>query len=100
MNFTKETILNILRKEQPQIKKWGVKKIGLFGSYLTNTQTDESDIDLLIDFQPEMYSYDNFINVCYLFDNLFVGKKVEVVTIKSLSPFIGPKILKKVEYVF
>ena len=39
------------------------------------------------------------MEVCYLLEAIFEGEKVEVVTKNGLSPYIGPKILKEVEYV-
>jgi uncharacterized protein len=100
MELTKKFIVNTISERKSQITDLGVKTVGLFGSYCRNTQTEESDIDLLVDFRPDAYNYDNFINLCFLLDDLFIDKKVEVVTVMSLSPHIGPKILKTVEYVF
>ena len=81
------------------LSKYGVFNIGLFGSYLRNEQTERSDIDLLIDFEPDKESYDNFMAVYDLFENLFRNEKVEIVTKNGLSKHIGPKILKEVFYV-
>ena len=90
-------ISRLIRNEQ-SIKQFGVVKVGLFGSYLTGHQHERSDIDFLVEFRKEKTSYDNFINLCFLLDSLFKGRKVEVVTTNSLSPYIGPKILQQVEY--
>ncbi len=78
--------------------EYGVKKIGLFGSYVRNMQNAQSDIDLLVEFEPDKLNYSNFINLAFfLEDNL--ESKVDLVTLDSLSPYIGPNILKEVEYV-
>jgi len=73
--------------------------IGLFGSYLRNEQSVKSDIDLLIDFDPEKENFDNYMAVYDIFENLFKNEKVEIVTKNGLSKFIGPKILNAVVYV-
>ena len=99
MSLTKKTILQRLKKNAPEISKLGVLQIGLFGSYVREEQTNKSDIDIFIEFDTQKESYDNFINLCFLLDDVFKNKKVEVVTKKGLSPYIGPKILKEVEYV-
>ena len=99
MLLTKKTILQRLKKNAPEISKLGVLQIGLFGSYVREEQTNKSDIDIFIEFDTQKESYDNFINLCFLLDDVFKNKKVEVVTKKGLSPYIGPKILKEVEYV-
>lgn len=83
----------------PKLLSLGIKDIGLFGSYLHGAEKPDSDIDVLIDFQQEKETFDNFMAVCELLDNLFEGQKVDVVTKRGLSPFIGPHILNQVEYV-
>ncbi|MEI6587249.1 MAG: nucleotidyltransferase family protein [Bacteroidales bacterium] len=96
---TKENILAILRAHKPDFSKYGVSNIGLFGSYLRNEQSAKSDIDLLIDFEPEKESFDNYMAVYDMFESLFKNEKIEIVTKNGLSKYIGPKILKDVMYV-
>lgn len=96
---TKDKILSILKKHKPELSKFGVSNIGLFGSYLYDKQTSTSDIDLLIDFDPEKENFDNFMAVYDIFENLFKNEKVEIVTKNGLSKHIGPKILNSVLYV-
>lgn len=81
------------------MRQFGIRKIGLFGSYSRQEQKNGSDIDILLDFQQDKKTFDNFMAVCDLLDNIFKGFKVEVVTTSGLSPYIGPHILNEVEYV-
>ena len=96
---TKENILKTLKANKPKFLKFGIINIGLFGSYIRGEQSSESDIDLLIDFEPEKENFDNFMAVYDLFEKIFKNEKVEVVTKNGLSPYIGPKILSEVQYV-
>jgi predicted nucleotidyltransferase len=96
---SKENILSILKAQKPELSNLGVSSIGLFGSYSRNEQSPDSDIDLLIDFEPAKESFDNFMAVCDMFEQLFKNEKIEVVTRKGLSEYIGPHILNNVEYV-
>jgi len=49
---TRDEVLKILREELPFLrKKYGVKRVGLFGSYSRDEATEESDIDILVDFE-------------------------------------------------
>jgi predicted nucleotidyltransferase len=98
-DLNRNIIMSRLILNEKNIKQFGVLKVGLFGSYLTGKQNEASDIDILVEFQNDKTNYDNFINLCFLLDGLFQGRKVEVVTKNSLSPYIGPKILQQVEYV-
>ena len=48
----REKVIEILRKEMPYcVSEYGVKRIGLFGSYANGTPTKGSDIDILVEFE-------------------------------------------------
>ena len=96
---TKENILSILKTHKYELSKFGLSNIGLFGSYLHNKQTSKSDIDLLIDFEPDKENFDNYMAVYDIFENLFKNERIEIVTKNGLSKHIGPKILNEVVYV-
>jgi predicted nucleotidyltransferase len=96
---TKDKIIELLKSHKSELSKFGIRNVGLFGSYIRNEQSSQSDIDLLIDFEPDKENFDNLMAVYDLFEKLFLDEKVEVVTKNGLSPYIGPKILKEVKYV-
>ncbi len=96
---TKDKIIELLKSHKSELSKFGIRSVGLFGSYIRNEQSSQSDIDLLIDFEPDKENFDNLMAVYDLFEKLFLDEKVEVVTKNGLSPYIGPKILKEVKYV-
>lgn len=97
--ITKENIIAALKSHKHEFSKLGVQNIGLFGSYLRNEQSGKSDIDLLIDFEPEKENFDNYMAVYDMFEAIFKNQKIEIVTKNGLSKYIGPKILKDVLYV-
>lgn len=96
---TRKKILSKLKSNKKRILNFGIANIGLFGSYARNEQIDDSDIDILIDFNPKNETYDNFIAVYDFLETIFKKTKVEIVTKNGLSPYIGPKILNEVIYV-
>jgi hypothetical protein len=96
---TKEIILFTIKANKLKLSSFGIRNIGLFGSYARGEQSDESDIDILIDFEPEKENYDNYMAVYDMFERLFKKEKIEIVTKNGLSPYIGPKILNEVIYV-
>ena len=96
---TKENILKTLTSNKSKLSKFGIRNVGLFGSYLRDEQSSKSDIDLLIDFEPEKENFDNFMAVYDFFEKIFKNEKIELVTKNGLSPHIGPKILNEVHYV-
>jgi predicted nucleotidyltransferase len=96
---TKSELLTLLFNHKDTIKSFGVKELGLFGSFVSGEGIkNDSDIDFLIEFYPEKKNYDNFIGLTFFLEEL-TGRKIELVTRKSLSPYIGPHILKQVEHV-
>ena len=97
--LTKKRIKDETSSNRLLIRQHGISKIGLFGSYSRQEQKTGSDIDILVDFQQDKETFDNFMAVCDLLDKIFKGYKVEVVTAGGLSPYIGPHILNAVEYV-
>ena len=96
---SKEFILNSLQSGKGELQKYGVSLIGLFGSYSRNEQTDQSDVDILIDFDPDKETYDNLMAVYDLLEILFRNEKIEIVTKNGLSPHIGPRIIEEAIYV-
>ena len=96
---TKDYIISSIKINRHTHRRLGIRNVGLFGSYSSNEQSVKSDIDILIDFNPEMENFDNYMAVCDILEDLFKSEKVEIVTINGLSPYIGPQILNEVVYV-
>ncbi|NOY50337.1 MAG: nucleotidyltransferase family protein [Chlorobi bacterium] len=95
---TKEFILTELQQQKSELLNLGIVRIGLFGSYVREEQSENSDIDILIDFEPEKENFDNLMSVYDLLEKLFKNEKIEIVTKNGLSPYIGSQILKEVMY--
>jgi uncharacterized protein len=94
---TKEEILTTLAKHQDSLKALGVKRLGLFGSFVRSQQNVNSDVDVLVEFVPGRKTFDNFMQLSIFLEDLF-QRKIELITLEALSPHIGPHILKEVEY--
>ncbi|NVM31244.1 MAG: nucleotidyltransferase family protein [Candidatus Helarchaeota archaeon] len=93
----KEKIFELLRLNKLQLQKYGVKRIGLFGSYLRGENKKESDIDFLVEFEEGKKNYDNFIELAFFLEELF-NRRVDLLTIESMSPYLKPYILKEVRF--
>lgn len=94
----KDEVVQRLLSSQKELALFGVTSIGLFGSFLTGRQTPRSDIDILVSFAPDQHTFDNFMDLSFFLEDL-LGRKIELVTPESLSPYIGPRILSEVERV-
>lgn len=97
-DLTRRKIINSIEKSKMRLASLGVKSIGLFGSFVRGQAGQKSDVDILVEFDSGKKTYDNFIDVCFLLEEL-LGRRVELITKDSLSPYIKPYILKEVKYV-
>lgn len=92
---TLKEIKEILENQKPFLtEKYGVKKIGIFGSYVKEEQKDESDLDILVEFGRSVGFFE-FLDLEEYLGNI-TGVKVEIVTPKALKPKIGERILREV----
>lgn len=80
--LARREILSLLRAQAESLRRYGVKRVGLFGSYATGKQTKGSDIDLLLEF--ERPSFDNFMEVSNYLERL-LGRKVDVLTPQGIE---------------
>jgi predicted nucleotidyltransferase len=94
---SKSDIFEQLKAHWETLEGYGVRRCGLFGSFRRGEATEKSDIDLLVVFEPELKTFMNFMDLCFFLEDLF-GRKVDLLTPESLSPYIGPRILEEVEY--
>ncbi len=95
---TREEIFQMLNDNRAQLQALRVKRLGLFGSFVRCEQRVDSDVDLLVEFESGQKTFDHFIALSFLLEDL-LGRRVELVTHEALSPHLGPYILKEVEYV-
>ena len=94
--LTKREIKRTLLSHQNILKEYGVKRLGLFGSYVKNTADADSDIDLIVEL--EELSFDRYMGLRIFLEDVF-EKKVDLVIADSVKPRLQPYIEKEVEYV-
>ena len=75
--ITTNKIINILKNHKDEIHRYGVIKIGLFGSFAKGSSNKRSDLDFLVEFEEP--SFDNYMNLINYLEKLF-GRKVDVLT--------------------
>jgi len=80
-NITSNKIIKKLEEKKESIKKYHVKKIGVFGSFIKNKQNKNSDIDILVEF--ENVDFDTYMDLKFLLEDLF-NRKVDLVIEKDL----------------
>ena len=93
---TKQEVVDILQENLDEFVKFKVGRVGLFGSFVREEQTENSDVDILVELiDPDFYNYCNLID---FIEELFPGRKVDVVSEGGLNHASGVNIFKEVEY--
>lgn len=98
-------LLDKIKIEKQKLLKDGFKIIGVFGSYATNTQNKDSDLDLLYDIEPtfaQKYSgFEAFSKLTEIKESLqnSLQLKVDIATIDNNSKTFKKYALKDVVYV-
>lgn len=92
-----DRIINILKEHKEELKeKYEVKEIGVFGSYVRREQKKKSDIDILVEFEPDArISLLDFVGLENYISDL-LGARVDLVEKSALKPRIGKHILSEV----
>ena len=93
----KEILRDILAKRE-YIRKYGVKRIGLFGSFIRGEQKETSDVDILVEFEKGMKTFDNYMELKFYLEKL-LDCKVDLVIADALKPQVKPYVMKEIEYV-
>ncbi|MCU0799913.1 MAG: nucleotidyltransferase family protein [Candidatus Thermoplasmatota archaeon] len=96
--LSSDQVLSRIRDNRSALKSLGIERIGLFGSYIRGEQKEGSDIDIIVSFKAGEEKYRNLFRVHELLCELF-GTRIEIVTMGSLSPYIGPYILKEARFI-
>ena len=94
----KKEIIDIIRQTRPEIEaRYGVKRLGLFGSYVRDQAGRRSDIDILVSFRKDIDLFEFLELKEFLQKRL--DHKVDLVMESALKPEIGKRIRAEVEYV-
>jgi len=79
-------------------KRFHVKKIGVFGSFVQNKQTKKSDVDILVEFKKGHKDFFNYIRLKYYLEAA-IGINVDLVIKEAVKPRLREKIYNEVIYV-
>ncbi len=93
-------IRRVLKRHERELKeKYGIKEIGVFGSYVRGEQKKDSDLDILVEFYP--HAEIDLIKFVELEEYLskLLGIKVDLVMKSALKPRIGKRVLEEVVYI-
>lgn len=90
--------LELLRRHEPELKgRFGVAKIGIFGSFARGEERPESDVDVLVSFRKGEETFDHYMDCKFFLEDLF-GRKVDLVMNGAIKKRLKPYILGEVVY--
>lgn len=88
-------VLDKLRENYPFLSsKYGLKKIGIFGSYAKNRQTEKSDIDIIVEFEKPIGL--KFIEFSEYLEDL-LKNKIDIITVAGLETIRNKKISQEIK---
>lgn len=94
----KTEIKKALDSNRIYIRNLGVKRLGLFGSAVHDSLTDQSDIDFIVEFNTGSKSFDNYIDLAFFLESLLM-RNVDLLTNDSLTESFKNRIQGEVEYI-
>ena len=97
MKTLNEIKLSLSIQKTMLLKKYKVNRLGIFGSYVRGEQQQDSDLDVLIDYE-EPPSLITLIELEYYLSEV-IGVKVDLVTNNGIKPQLKDYILKEVVYI-
>jgi predicted nucleotidyltransferase len=93
----RDEIIRLLREHRPELERFGVKSLALFGSAARGEEREDSDVDLLVEFQHPVGLFE-FVDLKGYLEGL-LGRRVDLGTPASLKPRLREPILKEAVYV-
>jgi len=86
-------IIALLHEAKPEwVRRFGVKRLSVFGSYVTGDQREDSDVDILVEVHPSIGL--RFVDLAEEIEAV-LGIQAEVVSRRAIKPRIGEVIEKE-----
>ncbi|MCX6689053.1 MAG: nucleotidyltransferase family protein [Methanoregula sp.] len=93
------SVISLLTNHRDTIKdQFRVRRIGIFGSVIRGEEHDDSDVDILVDFEHGQATLRNYMSLRRYIQSLF-KRDVDLVTTGSLSPYIRPYVEQEVIWI-
>ncbi len=92
-------IFSRLKQALPGLRAdFGVKRIGIFGSFARGEQKRTSDVDVLVEFAHGQATFDNFMKLAFYLEDLF-SRKVDLLTVKGIDHYIRSRVESEVIWI-
>ncbi len=95
MTLSCERILGTIAAQGSELRRIGVRKLGLFGSFARGEPTPDSDLDFVVEFEHK--SFDAYMDLKFLLEDLF-GRPVDLVLADAIKDRLRSAILHEAVY--
>ncbi|HSG42529.1 MAG TPA: nucleotidyltransferase family protein [Anaerolineales bacterium] len=95
--MSRSSVITRIRKHRVQLEKLGVISLSLFGSVAREEETNNSDVDILVEFNGRA-TFDRYMNTKFYLEDL-LGCKVDLVTPNAIKPRMKPYIMQDLIHV-
>ncbi len=95
--MNRDSILETLEAHRDQLRALGLHRIGLFGSHARGETRQGSDLDFLVEFAPGAKTFDNYMDLKAILEDLF-GAPVDLVILETLKARLREGILRETVY--
>lgn len=92
-----ENVISLIKKHRPELAKFGVKSLALFGSVARGEAGPDSDVDILVEFEGRA-TFDGFMDTKYYLEDI-LGCRVDLVVPDAIKPRMKPAIMQDLVYV-
>lgn len=93
----REKLFSLIKENRANLTKLGVKSLSLFGSVARGEDTENSDVDMLVEFEGKV-TFDSFMDTKFFLEDL-LGVSVDLVMPQTIRPQIKPYIMQDLVHV-
>ena len=91
----RDEVMKMIQANRDGIRRFGVRRLGVFGSAARGTAGPESDLDFLVEFEQK--SFDAYMELKAYLEDLF-GSRIDLVLADSIKPRLKEKLLQETVY--
>ena len=95
LTMTRDEILKKLEENRDTIKGFGVRRLGIFGSYARGEQSEASDMDFLVEFEKKTFR--NYMGLKFFLEKLF-ERPCDLVIAEAVKPRLRKPIFEETVY--
>ena len=94
----KQQAFERIQSHQSALKQFGAARLGIFGSFVRNEQETDSDVDIVVEFEPGKKKLHNFLDMADYLEEL-MARKVDLLTWEGMAEFVRKHVANEVEYI-